>query len=196
MPNNAVPQPEDRVRAQKAVDLRLAGLTYAAIAESLDYADESGPRKAVNNLLTKVEHESVAEMRKVEGLRLDRLQRAVWVNAVGGDVDAIKTALQITDRRTRLFGLNAPMALRVTEEITDEEFAEKMADLIGALEPDALGHLLRELPGGAGRRLLAADGRSEGSADDDTPDAIAAVSDAQGADDDFAQRPSDWSNIK
>ena len=31
----------------------------------------------------------------MEGRRLDRLQRAVWVNAVGGNLDAIKTVLSI-----------------------------------------------------------------------------------------------------
>ena len=90
---------------------------------------------------------------------LDRMQKAVWVNAVvNGDLDAIKTVLRIMDRRARLFGLDAPVKLRVDETMTDEQFAEKMAELIGAMEPDALGELLRELPGTAGRSLLNADG--------------------------------------
>ncbi|MGB3676531.1 MAG: hypothetical protein WA988_19035 [Candidatus Nanopelagicales bacterium] len=123
----------------------------------------------MDRLLRKVEHEGVAEMRQVEGQRLDRLQRAVWVNAVSGDLDAIKTTLGIMDRRAKLFGLNAPVALRVSEEITDVEFAEKMADLLGSIEPDALGELLRELPGGAGRALLNADGRTTATGDDAPP---------------------------
>lgn len=199
MPSNSIAQPDERVRAQKALDLRLAGMTYAAIAESLDYADPSGPRKAVDGLLRKVEHEGVADLRQVEGHRLDRLQRAVWVNAVGGNLDAIKTVLSIRDRRAKLFGLNAPVALRVTEEMTDVEFAEKMADLLGTLGPDDLGDLARRLPGGAGRSLLAADDRTADGGTDGNPAEVSPVSDAQGAvadgADAYAERPAGWSNI-
>lgn len=195
VPSNSIAQPEDRVRAQKALDLRLAGMTYAAIAESLDYADRSGPRKAVDGLLKQVEHEGVAELRQVEGHRLDRLQRAVWINAVGGNLDAIKTVLSIMDRRAKLFGLNAPVALHVSEEMTDVEFAEKMADLLGAIEPDTLADLTRRLPGGAGRALLDADGRTALAGMDDTRGDLAAVSGPQRAADPLPERPADWSNI-
>lgn len=199
MPGTAVAQPEERVRAQKALDLRLAGLTYRDIAESLEYADESGARKAVDRLLRKVEHEGVADLRQVEGQRLDKMQRAVWVNAVSGNLDAIKAVLQIMDRRAKLFGLNAPVALHVSEEMTDIEFAEKMADLIGTLGPDDLGDLARRLPGGAGRSLLAADGRTAHAATDDTTAALPPASDAEGAvaggNDAYAERPAGWSNI-
>lgn len=195
MPSNSIAQPDERVRAQKALDLRLAGMTYAAIAESLDYADPSGPRKAVDGLLRKVEHEGVADLRQVEGHRLDRLQRAVWVNAVGGNLDAIKTVLSIMDRRAKLFGLNAPVALRVSEEMTDVEFAEKMADLLDAAGPDAIGDLARRLPGGAGRPLLAADDPTADDGTDDTPAGLTAVSGPQGAVDAYADRPAGWSNI-
>lgn len=193
--SNSIAQPDERVRAQKALELRIAGMTYAAIAESLDYADRSGPRKAVDGLLRKVEHEGVSELRQMEGHRLDRLQRAVWVNAVGGNLDAIKTVLSIMDRRAKLFGLNAPVALHVSEEMTDIEFAEKMADLLGVLGPDDLGDLARRLPGGAGRSLLATDGRAAEIGTDDTSGELAPASGPQGAVDAYADRPVGWSNI-
>lgn len=177
--SNSIAQPDERVRAQKALELRIAGMTYAAIAESLDYADRSGPRKAVDGLLRKVEHEGVSELRQMEGHRLDRLQRAVWVNAVGGNLDAIKTVLSIMDRRAKLFGLNAPVALH----------------LLGALGPDDLGDLARRLPGGAGRSLLATDGRAAEIGTDDTSGELAPASGPQGAVDAYADRPVGWSNI-
>lgn len=57
------PDADDRHRAAKALDLRKSGVTYERIAAQLGYSDESGPRKAVDRLLSRIEHEGVLEMR-------------------------------------------------------------------------------------------------------------------------------------
>jgi hypothetical protein len=92
--------------------------------------------------------------------RLDQLQAAHWDAALGGDIDATKVMLQVIDRRCKLFGLNAPMAVRVGPEITDAEFAEQVVDLIGLISPEGLAEVIRSLPGGAGHALLDADERT------------------------------------
>jgi hypothetical protein len=53
--NACVAQPDDRVKANEALQLRLAGHSYEVIAERLGWADESGARHAVTQLLDRVE---------------------------------------------------------------------------------------------------------------------------------------------
>lgn len=122
MTSNSVRQPDERQKAIRAMQLRVAGAPYRAIAESLDYADESGARKAVSRLLARTEAEGVNELRAVEGERLDHLQRAAWPAAIGGDLDSIKTVLAVIDRRMKLFGLAAPVRVDVGG-VSHDEFA-------------------------------------------------------------------------
>lgn len=142
------PQPDDRVRAAEALALRRSGMRYDDIADRLGYGDESGPRKAVTRLLDRTEAEGIAELRRVEGERLDALQSAVWDAAVRGDLDAIRAVLQIIDRRARLFGLNAPTAVAIGGAvITDREFAEQAVELIAALRPETMAEVAASVPG-------------------------------------------------
>lgn len=157
MPKPDLPEADERQRAVRALDLRTSGMTYAALAAELGYSDESGPRKAVDRLLSRVEHEGVSEMRQLEGQRLDAMQRAIWPQASGGDIDAIKAALNIMGRRAKLFGLDAPQRMQVGSEVSDVEFAESMAELISILRPETLRDMFKTMPGGAA--LLAADAR-------------------------------------
>ncbi|MEV6430089.1 hypothetical protein [Nocardia sp. NPDC051463] len=85
MAGNNIPSPDERERAQQALDLRLAGATWARVADRLSYADESGARHAAMRLLDRTDFELVAEYRDVEGARLERLLVAVWPAAVRGD---------------------------------------------------------------------------------------------------------------
>ncbi|AFA74241.1 hypothetical protein GPOL_c32270 [Gordonia polyisoprenivorans VH2] len=144
MTNNSIPQPDERDRASTALALRIEGQPYRVIAEHLGYRDESGARKAVDRLLTRIEHERVDELRQIEGQRLDALMAGHWDAALAGDVDAARVVLGVIDRRAKLFGLNAPTAVAVgVGQITDREFAEQAAELIAGLRPD----MARELRG-------------------------------------------------
>jgi hypothetical protein len=65
-----------------------------------------------------------------------------------GDLDAIKVVLQVHDRKVRLFGLAAPVAVRVgPEPPTDVEFFEQAVELITAITsvPGGRDELLRGL---------------------------------------------------
>lgn len=144
------PEPDERQRASQALELRTAGMTYAAVAAELGYADESGARKAVDRLLSRVEHEGAADLRTIEGRRLDALMAAHWQAAVGGDIDSSKIILQTIDRRAKLFGLNAPQRVQVApDEVSGAEFAERAARLIAELRPDSLRAAFGTTPGAA-----------------------------------------------
>ena len=171
MTSKAVRQPDERARALTALDLRIEGKTWSQIADALGYADESGARKATSRLLSRIEHEKVVELRELESLKLDAMQRAAWSEAVSGELDAIKVVLQIHDRKVRLFGLAAPVAVRVgPEPPTDVEFFEQAVELITAITsaPGGREELLRGLghPGhavlDAERQMAVAEGNRPG----------------------------------
>ncbi len=145
-PSQNKPDADERQRAAQALELRTSGMTYAAIAAELKYSDESGPRKAVDRLLSRVECEGAEELRQLEGQRLDAMQRAIWPQACSGDLDAIKTVLTIMARRAKLLGLDAPANVAVGPSVSSVEFASEAARLIESIA--ALGgtdDLLRSL---------------------------------------------------
>jgi hypothetical protein len=157
------PDTRDRTRAAEALRLRQSGMTWEAIAARLKYRNPSGPRMAVERLLSRVEHEGAAQLRAVEGRRLDELQASVWGKATAGDCDAIRTVLRISERRSKLLGLDAPQRV---EGISEKEFAAQAAELLRITGPGPLRELARmpELP-----EPVAVDCCSDGWANIGTP---------------------------
>lgn len=123
MSGRPVPTPDERELAQKALDLRITGITWHTIAHQLGYKDESGARKAAMRLLDRTDHKLADEYRATEGARLQQLLNSYWNKAINGDLDAAMYVLRVIDRRAKLFGLDMPTKLAVTGQISDEEFA-------------------------------------------------------------------------
>ena len=70
--------PEIAERWSQALNLRLAGASYEAIARRLGYGDHSGARYAVSKAMERSIQEPADEYRKLELERLDRLQLGLW----------------------------------------------------------------------------------------------------------------------
>lgn len=135
---NTTATADERDRAQKALELRLAGGTWARIAAQLGYADESGARKAASALLDRVDHKLADEFRDLEGARLERLLLAVWKPALSGDLKAADTALRLIMARVKLYGLALPEKVELSTPVSHEEWAAQAAALmseIGGMEP-------------------------------------------------------------
>jgi hypothetical protein len=113
--NSKVPDPELVDKEIKVLELRRAGLTWAAIAEQTGYADATGAYAAYKRAIKRVMDEPADDVRKQELDRLDRLQVAVWNRALKGDDKAINTVLRLMERRARLLGLDA--AQRIQAEV-------------------------------------------------------------------------------
>lgn len=132
-----LPKPAERERALTALKLRTEGLTYAEIGRRLGYADDSGARHAVTKLLDRREAEAVDQLRQVEGDRLDALQAAHWDAAMAGITDAANIVLKVMDRRAKLFGLNAPVAVAVAGPDTAADvIAEAQARLLRVIDAE------------------------------------------------------------
>jgi hypothetical protein len=105
--------------------LRSQGVAYAEIAERLGLSGKGQAYRVCQRALRRIPADGVAEMRALEGHRLDVLTTTLWPRVIGGDLGAISTCLKVMERRARLFGLDAgaepPVPLEAPADI-DEFF--------------------------------------------------------------------------
>ncbi|MET7713674.1 hypothetical protein [Streptomyces sp. NPDC005407] len=112
MPASKAQQAATAKRRAQLIALLLAGLDYDTIADKLSYASRQAATKdmcrtlAANRL---EEKQQIEQLRQIEGMRLDRLQAAVWPKALKGDLKAVETARRLIAERIRLFGVAEPM---------------------------------------------------------------------------------------
>ncbi|MEU8276479.1 hypothetical protein ACFYOK_36005 [Microbispora bryophytorum] len=96
-------------RRTKAVQLRLAGLSYAAIKEQLGYASAGAASKDVTRALreaARAQQESAEELLQIEIDRLDRVMAGLWPKAIAGDTKAAEVVEKLIYRRSTLLGLD------------------------------------------------------------------------------------------
>lgn len=156
-------------RADLALNYRKAGLSYRAIATKI--AEENGwpkysegqAHRDISLRLAELAQKlssGAEECRTLELTRLDALWSTLW-RAIGqGDTKAIATAVRISERRSKLLGLDAPIEVRLqaqAEAIATNEFTLLLERL--AARPDfpqvALDILLQEAEAMGDRAALA-----------------------------------------
>lgn len=124
-----------RQRDAQAVQLRLAGWTYSAIAERLGYRDKRRAYEAIDRVLHRTIQEPADDLRAQTIARLDRMLVAIWPFALGLDksqepervpsLDAVDRVLNIERTRARLLGLN------VAEKVPLREVMDRIAEVRG-----------------------------------------------------------------
>jgi hypothetical protein len=77
-------------------------------------------RHLINRTLATAENRAVEEMRELENARLDRAQVAIWPNVLVGDYRAVMVFLQISQRRAKLNGLDAPASVVISPDVRGE----------------------------------------------------------------------------
>lgn len=117
----------------KALDLRLTGMSYRAIAEALGVSDHSTIAQRVAIALKAIVKEPAEAVLKMELERLDVLQHGLWEKAREGDLMALDRALKIQDRRARYLGLDAPTKVQEIpySQLSDDELKAKWKELTG-----------------------------------------------------------------
>jgi transposase-like protein len=93
-------------KRRQALELRKAGYGFDDIARALGYVNAGGAYKAVQQALKDTYREPADEVRKLELERIDRLTRAIWTRAVGGDGESIDRVLRLMQRRAKYLGLD------------------------------------------------------------------------------------------
>jgi len=101
-------------KQKRAMALKLAGASYAQIADNLGYADSSGAYKAVSRGMKNALQESAGDLRKIHYGRLEHMLMLVWPAVNQGDSRAVNSALQVMDRMERLYGLNEAQKVDIT----------------------------------------------------------------------------------
>ena len=126
-----IAQPDERQKQARALEMRIAGLPWAAIATELGYADHSGAFRAVEALLKRQESEKAEEYRKIEDERLDLAIRKLYPGVRAGDPKAINMWLKAHDRRVKLHGLAMPDKVVLQQfnvGVTHEEFTARVQE--------------------------------------------------------------------
>ncbi|MFD5883860.1 hypothetical protein [Streptomyces yangpuensis] len=118
---------------------RLTGETFATLALELDYADPAEAAADFAQALTETEPLELPARQESDRLALDGLHSVVWDTATAGHLDAIDTALAISDARIRHLGLDAPARLEAAGPAVDPAG-------VTAAELDELLALIEELP--------------------------------------------------
>jgi pantothenate synthetase len=98
-------------RRAQAVQLKASGLTYAAIAIDMGYANRGTVYRIISEALKAQNVEAVDQLRNLEVARLDKLQLSMWPAAMAGDVHAASVVTRIILTRCRLLGLERASVL-------------------------------------------------------------------------------------
>jgi hypothetical protein len=123
-----------RQRELKALEMRMGGHPYSAIAKALGYRSRSGAYEAVMRVLDRREQEPAERVRHLELQRLERLLLTYWKRATRKqvpDINAAKLCLDILARRARMLGLDAPVKVDITDLVREVALA-------AGLDPTAL----------------------------------------------------------
>lgn len=115
------PSIQAKIRAAKAVALRLEGKTFPEIARELKYNSQQAAYDAVMRTLKATQREPSDELRKLELERLDVMWPIHFLNAQAGDVQALAACMKVMERRALLLGLNAPVKVDSKTEVTSKE---------------------------------------------------------------------------
>jgi hypothetical protein len=115
----AHPYPDAIVDTQKKMQimqLRVAGWAVWQIAEHLKMEPNNVHSYIFDQLLAwkELTQEMSNELRELELQRLDEFLRALWPKIQAGNAKSIETALKVSERRSKLLGLDAPEKREVT----------------------------------------------------------------------------------
>lgn len=100
-------------KTRRAMALKLAGASYAQIAQTLGYHDASGARKAVQRGMKNALHETAGELKKIHYGRLEHMLMLIWPEVNQRDLPAMSAALAIMDRMEKLYALNEAQKIDV-----------------------------------------------------------------------------------
>jgi hypothetical protein len=120
-------------RRQRALELRLARKSYAAIAAELGISRQSAHKlvmTALDEIRTKTA-EDAAKVRDLELQRLEAIEAKLWEKR--GEPRVADSLFRAMERRARLEGLDAPIQVEgtlLTGALSDDERAERVAALL------------------------------------------------------------------
>lgn len=127
-------------KALEAVELRKQGKSYREIADTLNYSSTNTAQKAVMGMLKEMLGEPAEELRQLEASRIDELWYGVREMFESADspllkLYAVDRLLKLSERRSKLLGLDAPVKVNLEVKI------RQMALALGLDEEEAVSEL-------------------------------------------------------
>lgn len=116
---------EDKQRKQvnidTALDYRLAGLSYRAVAKKMGVDGATAYRyvQAGIKIIQEEYKEKASALVTMELSKLDKLEVALYKGALEGDTKSIGSLLRIQERRSKLLGLDAPVKQHIEMEVPE-----------------------------------------------------------------------------
>jgi transposase len=114
-----------QLRRVKALELRQQGLDYRQIAERLGCGIKTAwqdVQRALKEHATPI----AEELRDLEGSRLDAAQKAIWGQVLAGDIGAVNAFIRLSERRSRLYGLDLTKANTIVIGGAIDQFVHEM----------------------------------------------------------------------
>jgi len=130
-----------KARRAKALELRVSGASYEAIADALGttkYTTYLDVQKSIAGL-DKIAKEHAERLRDIELARCDALIKAAWPAAQDGDDKSINAIVRIMDRRAKLLGLDAPEKHQIDGTLDIADARESLARKLARLAPGVAG---------------------------------------------------------
>lgn len=126
---------------REIIALWIAGARVDEIARAVNLSESTcyRVRRQALEVRMPLRDAKAEELRETELLRLDRLQRAHWTEALKGSVGSSKIVLMCIDRRCKMLGLDAPV--KVDARVQGQLDAE-IEQLVEALQADGLVKLI------------------------------------------------------
>jgi len=118
-PDNTKKKLSTAEKTIKAVEMKKAGNSYQEIGDELGCSREYAYKLVKNELKRLMEEvdESCLEYREIENQRLDSLWTKAYAKVKDGDLSAVNTCIKISERRSKLYGLDGPQKLEHTGEM-------------------------------------------------------------------------------
>lgn len=118
---------------RQCLELRLAGANLEAIGRQVGL-HKSNVSRRIKDALADIPAAEADALRTIENERLDGMQVAIWNRVRKGDLSAIDRAIRISERRSRLNGLDAPQRVDLGARAVDIESVAR--EIMGAFEGD------------------------------------------------------------
>lgn len=128
-----------RENRRKALEMALAGASYQQIADACGWKSKGTAYKNVQAALEQwapIDPQALDAFRQQELARLDRLQQAHWTNAMRGDMRAGEFVLKVSDRRSRLMGLDQ---IAASDPAAGGDLDDEIKALLARIPPPAAG---------------------------------------------------------
>ena len=136
------------MKQQEALQLKIAGATYAQIAESLGYNSAQAAHKAIHSLLDRQEAAVANEYRHIELARREMLWFNLQALIRAADVPAMRLANRILDSIDLLLGLRERPGIDVNElHAQTMKLAREMAESAGLNPKDVVASVEAYLRG-------------------------------------------------